>query len=106
MNEPDSLDPSAVMAAFQANEITLTDLVGRLDELSKDAVKATKDGGVVEDSATRLRATEDLIDLLQVKLGMKARAVKRARDLKGSLGLEGAARKAIEAEVVIEKKVD
>ncbi len=91
------LDPSSVLAAFDANAIDVNELVHRLDDLSRNAEKWTKDG-VVSDDATRLAATKELLDLLQIKAGMKSAGKKAAPPQ--TPGLVGALQRVIEAEVV------
>lgn len=65
--EISDLEPAAILQAFCENNLSLAELIGRLDEISRTAEKPTKDGGTIEDGATRLAATKELLEILQVK---------------------------------------
>jgi len=74
----EDLDPESILQAFASNSIDLPTLIGRLDDCSRNAEKALKDGSVIADDATRLAATKELLGLLQVgarmKMAVKAKA--------------------------------
>ncbi len=98
--ELSDLEPAAVLQAFKLNNLTLEDLVGRLDEISRTAEKPTKDGGSIEDGATRLAATKELLEILQVKQTLKKAAALPAKKVPAAPALVNAMQRVIEAEVV------